>query len=101
MAPKIAFIVEGRYLRQEMPRAVIRELEARGLEPDVLCPHGAQFDPQSGVEADPSPGRPVGCALAGAARSGPAVPAERRIRSKVLRVRRPCLRHAQAVAVQR
>src|SRR5438876_970166 len=49
MAPKIAFIVEGRYLRQEMPRAVIRELEARGLEPDVLCPHGAQFDPQSGI----------------------------------------------------
>ena len=49
MAPRIAFIVEGRYLRQEMPRAVIRELEARGLEPDVLCPHGAQFDPQSGI----------------------------------------------------
>src|SRR5436309_15614367 len=49
MAPKIAFIVEGRYLRQEMPRAVIRELEARGLEPDVLCPHGAQFDPRSGI----------------------------------------------------
>ncbi|OLB57968.1 MAG: hypothetical protein AUI13_07955, partial [Gemmatimonadetes bacterium 13_2_20CM_2_69_23] len=41
--------MEGRYLRQEMPRAVIRELEARGLEPDVLCPHGAQFDPQSGI----------------------------------------------------
>src|SRR2546430_3168846 len=49
MAPKIAFIVEGRYLRQEMPRAVIRELEARGLEPDVLCPQGARFDPQSGI----------------------------------------------------
>src|SRR5439155_24922074 len=49
MAPKIAFIVEGRYLRQEMPRAVILEPEAQGLEPDVLCPHGAQFDPQSGI----------------------------------------------------
>jgi ribosomal protein S6--L-glutamate ligase len=49
MAPKIGFIVEGRYLRQEMPRAVIRELQARGLEPDVLCPQGARFDPQSGI----------------------------------------------------
>jgi len=49
MGPKIAFIVEGRYLRQEMPRAVIRELEARGLEPDVMCPQGARFDPQSGI----------------------------------------------------
>jgi len=49
MAPRIAFIVEGRYLRQEMPRAAIRELQARGLEPDVLCPQGARFDPQSGI----------------------------------------------------
>src|SRR5438094_920794 len=56
MAPRIAFIVEGRYLRQEMPRAVIRELAARGLEPEVLCPQGARFDPQSGIfSPDSSP----------------------------------------------
>jgi ribosomal protein S6--L-glutamate ligase len=49
MAPKLAFIVEARYLRQEMPRAAIRELQARGLAPDVVCPQGARFDPQSGI----------------------------------------------------
>ena len=49
MTPRVAFIVDGRYLRQEMPGAAIRRLQAKGLEPDVLCPQGARFDPVSGT----------------------------------------------------
>lgn len=49
MSPRIAFIVEQRYLRQGMPRAAIEILAARGLPPDVLCPQEGRFDPASGL----------------------------------------------------
>ncbi len=45
---KIGVIAELRYLRQEMPGAMIRAFSERGLEPDVICPQGSQFDPQTG-----------------------------------------------------
>jgi len=57
VAPRMAFIVEGRYLSQEMPGAAIRLLQAKGLQPDVLCPQGARFDPQSGVFVSSSDAR--------------------------------------------
>lgn len=41
--------MEQRYLRQLMPRAVIRLLQERSLDPVVLCPQGGRFDPASGV----------------------------------------------------
>jgi ribosomal protein S6--L-glutamate ligase len=47
--PRIACIAERRYLRQEMPSAVIRVLRERGIEVDVLCTAGARFDPRRGV----------------------------------------------------
>jgi ribosomal protein S6--L-glutamate ligase len=46
---KIGFIVERRYLRQQMPEAVIRILQARAIGTDVLCPQGGRFDPEQGV----------------------------------------------------
>ena len=46
---RIAVIAERRYLRQEMPAAVIRVFGARGLETDVICPQGARFDARTGV----------------------------------------------------
>ena len=49
MRPRIAFVVEQRYLRQGMPRAAIELLEARGVRPDVLCPRDGRFDPGTGV----------------------------------------------------
>jgi ribosomal protein S6--L-glutamate ligase len=47
--PKIACVVERRYLRQHMPGAVIRLLQARGVDVDVLCTAGGRFDPGRGV----------------------------------------------------
>lgn len=47
--PKIACIVEQRYLRQEMPRAVIELLRARGADTDVLCTAYGRFDPRRGT----------------------------------------------------
>lgn len=35
---KIGFIVERRYLRQEMLGVVIRCLKARGIETTIICP---------------------------------------------------------------
>ena len=46
---KVGFIVERRYLRQEMPEAVIRTLQSRGVAADVICPQGAFFDPETSV----------------------------------------------------
>jgi ribosomal protein S6--L-glutamate ligase len=48
-APRIGFLVERRYLRQNMPAAVIRALEARGIGSDVICPQSGWFDPTTGV----------------------------------------------------
>jgi ribosomal protein S6--L-glutamate ligase len=47
--PKIACILERRYLRQEMPGAVIRALQAQGAQVDVLCTAAGRFDPGRGV----------------------------------------------------
>jgi ribosomal protein S6--L-glutamate ligase len=47
--PRVACIVERRYLRQAMPRAVIRLLRQRGVGVDVLCTAAARFDPRRGV----------------------------------------------------
>jgi ribosomal protein S6--L-glutamate ligase len=47
--PRIAFLVERRYLRQEMPEAVIRVLASRGITSDIICPQYGSFDPTTGV----------------------------------------------------
>jgi ribosomal protein S6--L-glutamate ligase len=47
--PRVACIVERRYLRQAMPRAVIRLLRQRGVGVDVLCTAAGRFDPRRGV----------------------------------------------------
>jgi ribosomal protein S6--L-glutamate ligase len=47
--PRIGCIVEQRYLRQEMPRRVIRLLRSEGVDIDVLCTAGGRFDPRRGV----------------------------------------------------
>src|SRR5437660_9622097 len=56
MGANIPVTGAARYPRRPMPPAVIRKLEARGPEPDVLCTQGARFDPQSGIfSPDSSP----------------------------------------------
>ena len=45
---KIAVIAERRYLRQEMPGAIIRTFGEREFQTDVICPQGSRFDPQTG-----------------------------------------------------
>jgi ribosomal protein S6--L-glutamate ligase len=47
--PRIGFLVERRYLRQEMPVAVMRVLAARGITSDIICPQAGCFDPNTGV----------------------------------------------------
>jgi ribosomal protein S6--L-glutamate ligase len=47
--PRIAFLVERRYLRQEMPGAVIRALASRGVTSDIICPQYGSFNPTTGV----------------------------------------------------
>lgn len=46
---RIGFIVERRYLRQDMPGAAIRALAKRGVASDVICPQDGRFDPATGV----------------------------------------------------
>src|SRR5215207_351922 len=46
---RIGIVVEQRYLAQEMPGAVARAFEARGIGVDVICPHAIQFDPDAGI----------------------------------------------------
>lgn len=47
--PRIACLVEQRYLRQEMPWAVVQRLRAERVDTDVLCTTGGRFDPRRGV----------------------------------------------------
>jgi ribosomal protein S6--L-glutamate ligase len=47
--PRIGCIVEQRYLRQEMPGAVLRQLRGAGVDVDVLCTAGGRFDPRRGA----------------------------------------------------
>ncbi len=46
---KIGFIVERRYLRQEMPGAVIRAFKGRGIETEILSPNDSLFEPEGGL----------------------------------------------------
>lgn len=46
---KIGFIVETRYLRQEMPGAVINTFKRRGIDTEVICPRESYFNPKEGV----------------------------------------------------
>lgn len=46
---RVGVIVEPRYLRQEMPGALIRELRARGVVVDLLVPRDGRFDTAEGV----------------------------------------------------
>ena len=46
---RIGIVGERRYLAQEMPSAVARAFEARGIGVDVICPHAIQFYPDVGV----------------------------------------------------
>lgn len=46
---KIGFIVESRYMRQEMPGAVMKALSKSGIDVETLCPTGSYFDPEEGV----------------------------------------------------
>lgn len=46
---KIGFIVERRYLRQEMPGRAIEAFQKRGVETDLLLPHDAFFEPEKGL----------------------------------------------------
>lgn len=46
---KIGFIVETRYLRQEMPGKVINTFKARGIDTDVICPRDSYFNPKDGT----------------------------------------------------
>ena len=45
----IGVIVEKRYRIQEMPGAMIRALEARGVKADTICSQGGRFDPETGI----------------------------------------------------
>lgn len=47
--PRIGFLVERRYLRQEMPVAVMRVLAKRGITSDIICPQSGCFDPKTGI----------------------------------------------------
>lgn len=46
---KIGFIVESRYMRQEMPGAVMKALSKSGIDVETLCPTGSYFEPETGV----------------------------------------------------
>jgi ribosomal protein S6--L-glutamate ligase len=52
--PTIGVVVEQRYLRQNMPAAVIGLLRAEGVPTDVLCTAGGRFDPRRGVFHTPA-----------------------------------------------
>ena len=45
----IGFIVDRRYLRQEMPRAVLRVFAAWGVHADVIAPQGCRFEASAGI----------------------------------------------------
>lgn len=45
----VGVIAERRYLRQNMPAAMIHACARRGLVIEVICPQGGRFDPASGV----------------------------------------------------
>lgn len=46
---KIGFVVERRYLRQEMTRSVTEALRTRGAQVDVICPQDCHFEPDKGL----------------------------------------------------
>lgn len=46
---RVGVIVEPRYLRQEMPAALIRELRRRSIVTDVITPRDGHFDPATGL----------------------------------------------------
>jgi ribosomal protein S6--L-glutamate ligase len=46
---QVGFLVERRYLRQDMPGRLINVLERRGVGTDLVCPHSGWFDPATGV----------------------------------------------------
>jgi ribosomal protein S6--L-glutamate ligase len=46
---KIGYIFEQRYLRQELPSALIELLRGAGADVDVLSTEGGSFDPRGGV----------------------------------------------------
>lgn len=54
---KFGVIVERRYLKQEMPGALIRTLNAKGIETDVICPQLCRFDPETGIVCTEDGGR--------------------------------------------
>ena len=45
----VGVIAERRYLRQNMPSAMIHACARRGLALEVICPQGGRFDPATGV----------------------------------------------------
>lgn len=49
---KLAFIVESRYLRQNMPAAVIEVLKSRNIDVDILNPVDGYFDLRAGCFID-------------------------------------------------
>jgi len=49
---KLGFIVESRYLRQNMPAAVIDVLKSRNIDIDILNPVGGYFDLDAGYFHD-------------------------------------------------
>lgn len=52
MGIKLGFIVESRYLRQNMPAAVIDVLKSRNIDIDILNPIGGYFDLEAGCFHD-------------------------------------------------
>ncbi len=46
---KVGFLIEKRYLQQEITRAVTRAFEQRGSQVDVICPMDCQFEPGTGA----------------------------------------------------
>ncbi|HTM09155.1 MAG TPA: ATP-grasp domain-containing protein [Verrucomicrobiae bacterium] len=45
----LGVIAERRYLRQNMPAAMMRACARRGLAFDVICPQSGRFDPAAGI----------------------------------------------------
>ncbi len=46
---RVGFIVERRYLKQEITRAVVEALHRRDVRTDVICPEDAHFEPDAGM----------------------------------------------------
>jgi ribosomal protein S6--L-glutamate ligase len=45
----VGFIVERRYLRQEMTAAVTRAFHMHGVNLDLICPQDCHFEPETGI----------------------------------------------------